>query len=84
MALSGGRLPLVLGMLQILALDTGTDTLSAAALGAEPAGPHGMTRPPSSGRLLDRSVATRAFAVLGPTEALFEMTGFTLALWVSG
>ncbi len=35
-ALSGGRFPLALGVLQVLALDIGTDTLSAVALGAEP------------------------------------------------
>jgi hypothetical protein len=35
-AATGGRFPLALGVLQILALDLGTDTLSAAALGAEP------------------------------------------------
>ncbi len=37
-ALSGGQFPLALGVLQILALDIGTDTLSAVALGSEPAG----------------------------------------------
>ena len=83
-ALSGGRFPLALGVLQILALDIGTDTLSAAALGGEPAGPHVMTQPPSSGRLLNRTVAYRAFGVLGPTEALFEMTAFVVALWLAG
>jgi magnesium-transporting ATPase (P-type) len=83
-ALSGGQFPLALGVLQILALDIGTDTLSAAALGAEPAAPHVMTQPPSSGRLLDRTVAQRAFGFLGPTEALFEMTAFVVALLVAG
>ncbi len=83
-ALSGGRFPLALGVLQILALDIGTDTLSAAALGAERSAAHVMTQPPSSGRLLNRTVAVRAFGVLGPTEALFEMTAFLLALAVSG
>ena len=83
-ALSGGRFPLALGVLQVLALDIGTDTLSAAALGAEPAGPHVMRQPPASGRLLNRTVAQRAFGVLGPTEALFEMTAFVVALWVAG
>jgi magnesium-transporting ATPase (P-type) len=83
-ALSGGRFPLALGVLQILALDIGTDTLSAAALGSEPAGPHVMTQPPSSGRLLNRTVATRAFGVLGPTEALFEMTAFVVAMIIGG
>jgi len=83
-ALSGGRFPLALGVLQILALDIGTDTLSAAALGAEPSGAHVMTQPPSSGRLLNRTVAVRAFGVLGPTEATFEMAAFVLALWLAG
>ena len=32
-ALSGGQFPLALGVLQILAIDIGTDTLSAVALG---------------------------------------------------
>jgi hypothetical protein len=35
-ALSGGRFPLVLGVLQVLCLDVGTDILPAVALGAEP------------------------------------------------
>ena len=39
-AMSGGRFPLALGVLQILALDIGTDTLPAVALGAEPPGRH--------------------------------------------
>jgi magnesium-transporting ATPase (P-type) len=83
-AISGGRFPLALGVLQILALDIGTDTLSAAALGAERARDHVMTQPPSSGRLLNRTVAVRAFGVLGPTEALFEMSAFLVALWIAG
>jgi magnesium-transporting ATPase (P-type) len=83
-ALSGGRFPLAIGVLQVLALDIGTDTLSAAALGSEPAGPGVMSQPPSSGRLLNRTVATRAFGVIGPTEALFEMTAFVVALVIGG
>ncbi len=46
--------------------------------------PHVMTQPPSSGRLLNRTVATRAFGVLGPTEALFEMTAFVVAMIIAG
>ena len=83
-ALSGGRFPLALGVMQILALDIGTDTLSAAALGSEPAGPHVMTQAPSSGRLLNRTVAIRAFGVIGPTEAMFEMTAFIVAMMIGG
>ncbi len=37
-ALSGGRFPLAIGVLQVLALDIGTDILPALALGAEPPG----------------------------------------------
>jgi calcium-translocating P-type ATPase len=82
--LSGGRFPLALGVLQVLALDIGTDTLSATALGAEPPAPHLMEQPPSSGRLLDRTVAIRAFGVLGPTEAVFEMGAFMVGLIAAG
>ncbi len=83
-AVSGGRFPLALGVLQILALDIGTDTLSATALGAEPAGRQVMSQPPISGRLLNRTVAVRSFAVLGPTEAAFEMACFLAAMAATG
>lgn len=83
-ALSGGRFPLALGVLQILALDLGTDTLSAVALGAEPPPPHTLDRPPVTGRLLNRTVARRAFARLGPTEALVSMTAFVLSFVAAG
>ena len=83
-ALSGGRFPLALGVMQILALDLGTDTLPATALGAERAGARVLDHPPVSGRLLDRTVAWRAFGILGPAEAVAEMLVFTAALWVAG
>jgi calcium-translocating P-type ATPase len=83
-ALSGGTFPLALGVLQILALDLATDTLTAVALGGER--PHGrvMRRPPVSGRLLNRTVAWRSFVLLGPTEALLAMSAFVSVLLVSG
>ena len=83
-ALSGGRFPLALGVLQILALDIGTDTFSAVALGAEP--PQGgiLEGPPAAGRLLDRGVARRAFALLGPVEAAMAMAAFVVSLVASG
>jgi calcium-translocating P-type ATPase len=83
-ALSGGRFPLALGVMQILALDLGTDTLPATALGAERAGDRVLDHPPVSGRLLDRTVAWRAFGILGPSEAVAEIMVFTAALWVGG
>ena len=83
-ALSGGQFPLALGVLQILALDIGTDTLSAVALGAEPPADGVLERPPVSGRLLDRTVARRAFGVLGPTVAILAMAAFLVSFLVSG
>ena len=45
-ALSGGAMPLPLTALQILAIDLGTETLPALALGREPAEPGILDRPP--------------------------------------
>ena len=83
-ALSGGRFPLALGVLQILALDLGTDTLSAVALGAEPPGRHVLEGPPVSGRLLNGTVARRAFGLIGPVIALMTMVAFVVSLVALG
>ena len=83
-ALSGGDIPLALGVMQILALDLGTDTLSAVALGAEPAPAHTLDRPPVTGRLLNATVARRTFGVLGPTVATLTMTAFLVPLLLRG
>ena len=81
-ALSGGAIPLALGVLQILALDLGTDTLSAVALGAEPPRDPTIGEGPSAPittRLLDRTVLVRAFGRLGPAEVLAEAAAFATA-----
>ncbi len=83
-AASGGRFPLALGVLQILALDLATDTLSATALGAERPSPRILDNPPVSGPLLDRTVAERAFGLLGPVEAGAAMAVFVLAFLATG
>jgi magnesium-transporting ATPase (P-type) len=83
-ALSGGSIPLALGVLQILALDIGTDTLSATALGAERPEGRVMNGPPDRDRLLNREVARRAFGVLGPAEALMSMTAFFVSFLAAG
>ncbi len=74
-ALSAGRIPLMISVLQILALDIGTDLLPALALGAERPEPGVMQRPPRprAARLLDRRVVGRAFGFLGPVEAATSM-----------
>lgn len=83
-ALSGGQFPLALGVLQIIALDLGTDTLSAVALGAEKPAKHLLEGPPVGGRLMNGTVLRRAFGVLGPLEALLTMTAFVVSLVALG
>jgi calcium-translocating P-type ATPase len=67
-ALSGGRFPLALGVLQILCLDLLTDQLPALALGAEPPSPRSLEGSPRGRRLIDTALLVRAFGVLGPAE----------------
>jgi calcium-translocating P-type ATPase len=83
-ALSGGRFPLALGVLQILCLDIGTDLLPALALGAEPPNTRALARPPMGRHLIDGALLRRVFGVLGPTEAVMEMTAFLVALVAAG
>ncbi|WP_448808685.1 cation-translocating P-type ATPase [Agromyces bauzanensis] len=83
-ALSGGQFPLALGVLQIIALDLGTDTLSAVALGAEPPAKHLLDGPPVRGRLMNGTVLRRAFGVLGPLEAILTMVAFIVSLAALG
>jgi magnesium-transporting ATPase (P-type) len=84
-ALSGGRIPLVITVLQVLALDIGTDLLPALALGAEAPQADVMDRPPRprSARSLDRTVLGRAFGFLGPIEAVVSLALLPLgaAVW---
>jgi len=83
-AVSAAHFPLALGVLQILALDLGTDTLPAIALGAEKPSDRVLEHKPVSGGLLDRTVAVRAFGVLGPAEAVTELLIFVAALFWAG
>lgn len=87
-ALSGGMFPLALGVLQILALDIGTDLLPALALGAEPPGERVLARPPERRHLMDRQLIIRVFCILGPVEAAMEMAVFSAVLadggWTRG
>lgn len=75
-ALTGGAFPLVLSVLQILALDIGTDLLPALALGAEPPEPEVMKQPPRSREvsLLDRKVLARVFGFLGLVQAALSLS----------
>ena len=81
-ALSGGSIPLPLTALQILAIDLGTETLPALALGVEPAEPGIMRRPPRPRResIVTREMLTRAWLWLGLLESALVLGGFFLVL----
>ena len=82
-ALSGGSFPLAIGVLQVLALDIGTDLLPALALGAEPSHRRtaaGAIRP----RLIDRALLVRVFGLLGPAEAVVSLLAFAAVLSAGG
>jgi magnesium-transporting ATPase (P-type) len=79
-SLTLGHVPLALSVLQILALDIGTDLLPALALGAEPASTRVMEGPLHKGALVDGVLVRRAFLVLGPAEAFVEMLVFVAVL----
>ncbi|MCR4298614.1 MAG: cation-transporting P-type ATPase [Gallionella sp.] len=76
------RIPLPLTIIQILAVDLGTDMLPALALGAEKPDPGTMRRPPRprSERLLDWRLLLRAYLFLGPLEAIAGMVAFFFVL----
>ncbi|MGN8245808.1 cation-translocating P-type ATPase [Cellulomonas soli] len=83
-ALGGGNVPLAIGVLQVLALDIGTDLLPALALGAEP--PHARTLhgPVRAEHLIDRGLLVRALGILGPAEAAGSLATFLAVLTVGG
>ncbi|HEU5062048.1 MAG TPA: cation-transporting P-type ATPase [Solirubrobacterales bacterium] len=83
---SGGAVPLPLVVMQVLAIDLGTDQLPAIALGTEGPEPGAMARPPRrrSEHLLNRAVIARVFGWIGPFEALAAMTSFLFAYWLAG
>ena len=85
-AISGGRVPLPLTVLQILAIDLGTETLPALALGREPAEPGLMDVPPRSrtAGVIDRALLLRAWALLGSISAALVMGAFFYTLHRAG
>ncbi|EHN12534.1 Cation-transporting ATPase E1-E2 family [Patulibacter medicamentivorans] len=85
-ALSGGAVPLPLTAVQILAIDLGTETLPALALGREPVEEGTMERPPRrhGAQVIDRALLVRAWGVLGLTSAILVLGGFFFALWRAG
>jgi calcium-translocating P-type ATPase len=85
-ALSGGSIPLPLTALQILAIDLGTETLPALALGREPGEPGVLDRAPRGREtsIIDRAMLTRAWLWLGLVEAALVTGGFFFVLGQAG
>jgi magnesium-transporting ATPase (P-type) len=85
-ALSGGSVPLPLTAVQILAVDLGTETVPALALGNDPAEPGIMERAPRrrGEGVIDRSLLVRAWLFLGMISAALVMAGFLYVLLSAG
>ena len=80
------RIPLPLTIIQILAVDLGTDMLPALALGAERPDRSLMQQPPrpQGERLLSWPLLARAYLWLGPLQAVAAMTTFFFVLRQGG
>jgi sodium/potassium-transporting ATPase subunit alpha len=76
------RIPLPLTPIQILAIDMGTDSLTALGLGVEKPDPQVMRRPPrpQHERLINWPLALRAYLFLGLIEAGAAMAAFFFVL----
>ncbi|MFE1381760.1 cation-translocating P-type ATPase [Streptomyces sp. NPDC058740] len=85
-ALSAGAVPLPLTVLQILAIDLGTETLPALALGRERSEPGIMQRPPRPQHqgVISRDMLVRSWGYLGLVSAALVMIGYFSVLWRAG
>ena len=72
------NIPLALPVMQVLAIDLGTDIVPALALGTEKPEPGVMNRPPRSQRehLIDSQLLLRAMVWLGSLQTLLCFAGF--------
>ena len=80
------RVPLPLTIIQILAVDLGTDMVPALALGAERPDPEVMRQPPRrpEERLLSWPLIIRAYLWLGPLQAAISLAAFFFVLHAGG
>ena len=79
-------MPLPLTVMQILAIDLGTEILPALALGREAAEPGVMARPPRppSEGVIRRAMLVRAWVWLGLIEAALVLAAFFAVLRAGG
>ncbi|MGR8952604.1 MAG: cation-translocating P-type ATPase, partial [Gammaproteobacteria bacterium] len=80
------KIPLPLTIIQILAVDLGTDMLPALGLGADPPAPDIMRKPPRARqeRLLNAPLLLRAYLFLGVLEAAAAMGAYYYVLQDGG
>ena len=80
------KIPLPLTVIQILAVDLGTDMLPALALGAEKPAADVMARPPrpKGEALLHRPLLVRAYLFLGLLEAAVALAAYYFVLRIAG
>jgi magnesium-transporting ATPase (P-type) len=85
-ALTGGRIPVALPVMHVLAVDLGTDMVPALGLGAEPPEEGVMDLPPRklSDHLITKELLTRAYLVLGPVQSVIAMLAFYFYYWTNG
>ncbi|MFN8485044.1 MAG: cation-transporting P-type ATPase [Anaerolineae bacterium] len=79
-------IPLPMTVMQVLAVDLGTDMLPALALGTEKPEPGVMDRPPrkTEDRLIDRRLLARALLWLGSLETVLAFTAYFVMWWTNG
>ncbi len=80
------KVPLPLTVMQILAVDLGTDLIPALALGTEKPEPGIMNKPPRprNERLLTWGLLLRAYGFLGVVEGIFSLLAFFFVYWMDG
>jgi calcium-translocating P-type ATPase len=80
------RIPLPLTIIQVLAVDLGTDMVPALGLGAERPDAAVMVRPPRAkhDRLIDSALLGRVYLLLGVVESVAAMTAYAFVLKAGG
>jgi Ca2+-transporting ATPase len=85
-AFSGGRIPLGLGVMEILSIDLGADIMPGLALGVDPPEEGVMDRPPRrpDQHIITRPLLLRAFLWLGLIQGLVAIAAFYFQYWTHG
>ncbi len=86
MLFSRGLIPLPLTVMQVLAIDLGTDMVPAIGLGAEPPEAGVMIRPPRSQKepLLNPRLLAKALLWYGMIESVASMSAYFFLNWLNG